>query len=233
MKFRTISIFIFVIFLSVTAMAQNHMQAGLNITLGMPQTEFKNNVDNAGIGLTGHFGYNFPNTPFILGANLGFLIYGSESRKEPFSTTIPDVTVDVTTTNSIVNGHILLRVQPQQGKFRPYLDGLIGFNYLFTSTEIQSEWDFDDDVATSTNQDDFTSSLGGGAGIMYRVHEGVNASDEPYEVFIDFGVRYLNGGNAKYLKEGSITREDGKVHYYLNESTTDLVTYRLGVSVNF
>ncbi|HPG40617.1 MAG TPA: outer membrane beta-barrel protein [bacterium] len=218
----------------VSVFSQTRFQGGLNLLIGAPQSEFKENVDNVGIGLGGHFGYNIPQSPFILGGSLGFLIYGSDTREEPFSPTIPDVWVDVTTTNSIFQGHLMLRVQPQEGTLRPYLDGLFGFSYLSTTTEVKDQgWDDDDNIASSTNQDDFTSSYGGGGGLMIKVYEGVNQNDSPYTIFVDLGVRYLVGGNAEYLKEGSIEIKNGKVYYDLSESTTDLMIYQIGAAINF
>lgn len=231
---RSIFFVVLLLLTVVSAFSQTRFQSGLNILVGVPQTEFKENVDNVGIGLSGFFGYNIPQSPFILGGSLGFMIYGSETREEPFSTTIPDVWVDVTTTNSIFNGHLMVRVQPQEGTLRPYLDGLLGFSYLSTSTEIEDQgWDDDDNIASSTNQDDFTSSYGGGGGLMIKVYEGVNQNDSPYTIFVDLGVRYLIGGNAEYLKEGSITIKNGKVYYDLNKSTTDLMIYQIGAAINF
>lgn len=128
LKIRLCTIFIFLLFLITAGFSQTKFQAGLNLKLGFPQSEFKDNVDNIGFGGAGQFGYHIPQSPFYIGANVGFIIYGSETREEPFSTTIPDVYVDVTTTNSIFNGHLLFRVQPQEGFLRPYLDGMIGFN---------------------------------------------------------------------------------------------------------
>jgi hypothetical protein len=52
-------------------------------------------------------------------------------------------------------------------------------------------------------------------------------------VLVDFGVRSLKGGEAEYLKEGSITRQNGKVRYEAFKSETDMVTYHLGVSFDF
>ena len=47
----------------------------------------------------------------MIGADLAFMIYGSETRQEPFSLTIPDVTVEVETSNNIVLLHALARLQ--------------------------------------------------------------------------------------------------------------------------
>lgn len=80
----------------------------LNFYLGLPQGEFKQNVDRLGFGLNGDYLYRpSPIYPFSIGFNLGFSNYGSLTRKEPFSYTIPDVTVDVTNQNNIINYHLL------------------------------------------------------------------------------------------------------------------------------
>ena len=71
----------------------NAQQAGLNFSLAFPQGEFGEQVDNIGFGLSGEFMFLSPkpHAPFGLGLNLGYYIYGMESRKEPWSLTIPDV----------------------------------------------------------------------------------------------------------------------------------------------
>jgi hypothetical protein len=236
---KWIPIFIVLVCIS-SADARVSLQAGGNFTLGYPQNEFRQNVDRVTLGGMGHFLYRIPNTAFSLGAGLGFLIYGRDTREEAFSQTIPDVHVDVTTTNSIFMGHLLLRIQPARGPVRPYIDGLFGFSYLSTETSIkdQDHWndDEDDEIASTTNYDDFASRFGFGGGLMIRVYHvpKEKAELENLEsVFIDLGVRMMRGGQAEYLKEGSILIEDSNVKYDVSRSTTDLLTVHLGVSFNF
>ena len=227
-------IFLF-LFTSAGAQAQSIFQFGGALALGFPQGEFKENVDNGGIGGNLHFNYRFPQSPLSIGASITFLIYGSERREEPFSTTIPDVWVDVTTTNNLVMAHLLFRLQPRRGAVLPYLDGLFGLNYLWTETRIEDQDDFED-VASSTNFRDATFGYGGGGGLMFRVWQQRKRElrgEGPEAIFIDAGVRYLKGGKAEYLKKGSIRRENGSVLYDVNESTTDILTFRIGAVVNF
>jgi len=42
----------------------------------------------------------------------------------------------------------------------------------------------------------------------------------------------MRGSEADYLREGSITIDDGRVEYDVRRSRTDLLVYRLGVSFN-
>jgi hypothetical protein len=220
---------------TLAGIGQSRFYAGGHLTLGLPQNTFKENVEDNGFGLTGYFGYRLPGSPFIIGGTGGFLIYGSETREEPFSTTIPDVMVDVTTTNSIILGHLLFRVQPPAGKVLPYAEGLLGFTYLTTDTRIEDQGD-NEEIATSKNFDDITFSYGIGGGLMipvYRPSREKAEKDGLFGVFIDINIRYLRGGEAEYLKEGSIRRSGGVVTFDITESRTDLVTVHLGVSFAF
>jgi len=215
--------------------AQSPFQAGINFSPGFPQDEFNENVDNIGLGLSGHLCYNIPRSLIFAGASFGFLIYGRETRKEPLSTTIPDVVVNVETTNNILLGHLLLRVQPpmQYGIIKPYVEGLFGFNYLWTETKVK-DWDWDEDVISSKNYDDAAMSYGGGAGLMIQVYQGrKKESEDLYAININLGFRYLFGGEAEYLKKGDIRREDGNVTYSRSKSTTDLLNVNIGIVFNF
>jgi hypothetical protein len=218
--------------------AQVPMQAGANFTLGFPQNEFRKNVDNVTLGGSGYFLCRILSTAFSVGGGLGFLVYGQDTREEVFSQTIPDVYVDVTTTNSILMGHLLLRIQPVQGPVCPYIDGLFGFSYLSTRTSIkdQDDWDDEDEIASTTNYEDFASRYGFGGGFMigvYRVPEEKSEVESLESVCIDLGVQYMHGGEAEYLMEGSIEIEDSNIIYDVRKSTTDLITVHIGVAFNF
>lgn len=212
--------------------AQTHFQAAINFTLAIPQNEFKDNVDQTGLGGSGYFTYKLPEVPLSVGLSLGFIIYGSETREEPFSSTIPDVLVDVTTRNYIFMCHLLFRLQPPEGNLRPYLDGLIGFNYLWTETGIYDQSSLGhSEIASSVHLDDFVISYGAGGGVMIRVYE--HEAKMPFSIYIELGARYLKGGKAEYMKEGSISQENGDVIYEISQSTTDLITAHIGVSFAF
>lgn len=209
-------------------------QGGVGLMLGLPQGEFGDNVD-AGGGIKGHFGVHMGDMPLMFGAELGYLIYGSETRTVPFSLTIPDVMVDVETNNNIFLGHLLLRLQSPQGKIRPYADGLLGFNYLFTKTSVKDrdDHDEDDDIASSTNFDDTAFSYGLGGGLMYQVYASENVNGSSSKIFVDIGARYLIGSKAEYLEEGAIDRNDnGTIKIHPTSSKTDLFTIYLGVTIS-
>lgn len=227
MKAKLFFTFLFFGFISLNSFSQS---AGLNFTLGFPMGEFKDNVDRLGFGIAGHFLLITPKPgqPFGIGLNAGFINYGNETRREPFSYTIPDVFVDVERSNNLVNFHLLFQIASHKGRIRPYLEGLFGGSYLFTETSIKSQ-DYSE-VASSTNLEDFAWSYGGGAGIMIQI---TNEDEEGTSIFLDIKSRYLMGTEAEYLKEGSIEIIDSQVYYDITRSKTDLLSAHLGVIAFF
>jgi hypothetical protein len=218
-------------FAPATAAFAQSWQGGLDLLIGSPQGEFRKNVDNVGFGLAGNAGYAPEGTPIMLGLEFGFMNYGSSDRREAFSTTIPDVFVKVSTTNNFILGHAILRIQPNTGVFRPYLQGMIGFNYLFTETKIENINVIGQEVASSNNISDGAFSYGGGAGLMFLVYSMDDGKVK--DLFVDLGARYVFGGEAEYLKEGSIRNVNGRVVYDILKSRTDLLVVQAGVSVRF
>ena len=69
--------------------------------------------------------------------------------------------------------------------------------------------------------------------LVHRKKQPQGEGPKQIEVLIDFCVCYLFGGEATYLKKGSITRENGAVSIDPLRSRTDLLTYQLGVVFTF
>jgi len=235
-----LTIFVTTVFGLANLQAQE-FQFGLDFQVGAPQNEFKDQLDDRlGIGLGGFFGYRFGNTPVMLGADLGFMNFGTETRQEPWSTTIPDATVNVENSYNLVHGDLLLRIIPPERAFRPFIDGLFGFNYFFTETKIRDRGstDPDDTIASDTNFRDTAMSYGFGGGFQLRIYSDDGSGNNndiqtPYNVYLHFLGRYMYGREAEYLREGSIIRENGTVTYDVMQSTTDLLHFRVGVTVGF
>lgn len=237
LKKQFVTVLVVCFLFTSTIFAQGPFQVGINFTTGIPQNEFADNVDNTGFGGSARFLYNLPSSALSVGATVGFLVYGTDTRNEQLSPNIPEVTVDVNTSNNIFMSHVLLRLQsPRRAFVKPYLIGMFGFNYLFTETTIKDEddWGDDDDNYSSTNFDDITFSYGGGGGLAIKVYDGYGKNSSGLDaVNIDIGLRFIAGGEAEYLKKGDILRDDGNIKYNTNKSTTDLLTIHVGVSFDF
>jgi hypothetical protein len=203
-------------------------QFGIDFSSVFPVGEFRDNVDSNGYGVGGNFLVGLGRRPFYVGVDAGFVTYGSETRDQPLIPSIPEVDLEVRTTNNIALTHFLFRAQPRSGAVRPYADALIGFKYLYTRTTINSDID-DEAIASTTNLNDITFSYGFGGGVQVRLASLGGSGD----ISLDTKVRYLRGSEAEYLKEGSIRRENGNVFFDVLSSRTDVVSFQIGVTFRF
>lgn len=227
------------IVLTMNARAQE-FHFDLDFNVGVPQGEFSDEIDRLGWGLGLMGGYKIPETPLMVGLDFGFMNFGIETRTEPLSTTIPDITVEVENSYNLVNGNLLFRLSGPSSTFRPYIDGLFGFNYFFTQTVLRERGAFsEEDIIRDTNFDDVSLSYGFGTGANLRVYNGAN-QDRATEsdislrsVYLNAGVRYMFGREAEYLQEGSISRNNGNVAYDVTQSETDLLYFKFGVNFTF
>ncbi len=223
--------------------AQN-ARLDIGFAVASPRGEFDEHVNGSGYGL--NLGAHFaPVEYFSIGAAGGFFVYGDKTTHRPFSTTIPEVTVEVNTTNNLANFHATMQLIAPVKYVKPYIEGRFGLNYLWTQTSIRDESD-SEDIASSTNFDDAALSYGAGAGLYIQLWECPNTrargnrrghgscgAGKAQRVFLDFKALYLRGGTAEYMKEESIYVESGTVYYLVDKSATDLMQYSLGVGIEF
>jgi hypothetical protein len=207
------------------------IQVGIDFATLIPRGKFKENVNNNGYGIGGQFAVRVAGSPILIGADAGFTNYGSEKRRELLSPTIPDIELEVRTNNNIAWTHFMLRAQPRDGSVRPYVDGLVGFKYLFTDTEITSEFN-DEPIASTKNLSDLTFSYGFGGGVQIRLAD-LGRSGSGRQILFDTKLRYLRGSRADYLKKGSIRRENGTVSFDVLTSRTDVLALQVGVTFRF
>jgi hypothetical protein len=215
--------------------AQTNFTGGIHFNAGFPQKELKDHIGQNAYGLGGQIFYSPHNSPFAVGLELGWMNYGTETRSEPFSPSIPDVTVDVETSNNIAQAFFILRGMVPSGPIQLYADGLIGLNYMFTETSIRDQDETFKEVVSSTNRDDAAFSYGVGGGVMISLYNRKAGpfGKKAFQVLLDGGVRYIYGGEAEYLKKGSITRVDDQVIYDSIISKTDMVRLHAGVMFRF
>lgn len=212
---------------------------GMDLNLGTPLSGFANTMDRAGFGATFQGGYQLRNQPVMLGLDLGFLNFGRDRRNESFSLTIPDATVLVENTYNLIHSSFVLRLVPPAGEIRPYFEGAIGFNYLYTETTIENTDSYlEEPIARSTNFDDFAFSYGVGAGLLIELHsypviDILEGTTRIERIMLNLMGRYKAGGTAEYLKKGSITVQNGQAFYDVSRSKTDLFYYTVGVLFMF
>lgn len=219
-----------------TANAQVRPEVSVGLLLGLPSGDFGDNVSDTGIGVVFTGGIQLPQSPVLLGVELGYLVYGRTRRSEAFNTATPDIRVNVVTSNNIFQGNFFLRLQPMTGKVRPYIDGLVGFKYLFTETVAKNTSDWTR-IAYDVNFDDSSLTYGIGVGAVIalwdRESEPDPVSKHPIGVHLDFGLRYLLGTEAEYLKEGSIQVVGNQATFQPEQSRTDMIHPHFRIRVSF
>lgn len=201
-------------------------QAGIpiNLQIGLPQGEFKENVSAAvGFGAAGIFPIT---TEFGIRAGLDLQIYGNETRRVPLGGgALGLINVDVTTTNAIFGGSIGAQLGLPSDRPKPYLGGMIGFSNFNTTSRVEGSNSDNQPFASSTNLSDnaFSRHVLGG---LYLPMSGGN-------VLIDLGARYTwNGEAVRYLTPGDVSENaGGDVVLSPNETRADLLTITLGVTV--
>ena len=233
-KISCIVVWVALLLISTSSVNAEIADIGLNFTLMSPQGNFGDTVDRNGYGVSFEGVYYPPVSPIGFGLELGFINYGSEDRKEPLSSTIPDLRVRVDNDNNIFAGNILFRYKTEVPVIRPYIDGIVGIKYLYTRTSVSSDPN-GVRVLSSNNYDDIAFSYGVGGGFMVPLYRYQNIAKQKgsVEFFLDFKVRYMIGEEADYLKEGSIIRSGGDVSYDVFRSKTDMLLFHLGIAISF
>lgn len=200
---------------------------GISFNYGQPTGEFGDYV-NQGFGLDGFYRFALDRHGIVsLRAGGQWLLYGRETRRVPFSSTVGNlVMVDVNTSNNILNFGGGLELAAPTPVIRPYVFGQLGAGYFYTESSVEGS-DDNTPFARTTNYRDwvFARQLGGGIQIpLGRSRSGTG-------VHLDLGATYNINGEARYLREGSI-REVGPGQYEFDpvRSEANLVTWRLGIS---
>ncbi|MFN1834661.1 hypothetical protein AB2B38_005310 [Balneola sp. MJW-20] len=203
------------------------VEFGAGLSYGIPMGDFSDALESDPVG--GNFYVTFPagKLPFDIGVELGIMTYGDDSRKENFNSQIPDVQVEVFRSYNIMTGNLLVRYQIDAGRITPYIDGLAGFNYMFTKTSVRQS-DNTAALASSVNRDDAALNYGGGLGVKFDVFKIANK-----QVRMNINGRYLFSDEITYLNDGELIVQNGTVAENTTTSDTDLIVVNVGLSVSF
>jgi len=207
----------------------------LYLNLGFPQNDFKNNVDRIFLGGGFSFAVRLGKSPFKLGLDTAILNYGHNKRYETL-VNIPDLELKVVNSYNILQFLVFLRYEiPGSKNFHLYLEGLTGFNYLWTGTSLKNHQNYDE-IIGSINLDDTAFAWGGGAGALIKlatIYDQKNRKNPILNIYININTRYIFSSKAEYMKKDSILIENDELTYLIYESKTDLLTSHLGIVVTF
>ena len=186
--------------------------------------------DNIGFGYGASAAYMFRLDRagvLSLRTDLALVDYGHESMRVPLSPTIGGrIQVKVVTSNYIVPVSIGPQLMWPTGAVRPYVTAGVGGQFFFTDSRIDGT-DGDSNLLRTTNQSDQTAMwvAGGGIYVPLTNRSGVNTS-------LDFGVQFIGGGRAQYLRPGSIEDlPNSQIRITPLESETRMTLVRIGVRI--
>ncbi len=198
---------------------------GVNLIVGDPVGEFD---DFVGTGVGAEFFGRLPLDPLgvlSLRGDLGFLVYGYESKRVCFEGVGCRINARLQTTNNIAFGGIGPELALPMRGARPYVHAFMGFAYFNTSSSLEDLWGNDADFTTE-NFGDGTFSWGVGGGLELSLKRGRVPID------LNLGVRFHDNGRVEYLTKGDIVdNADGSVTLYPILSEANLMTYRFGISI--
>lgn len=200
--------------------------AGLHLVGAIPTGEFKDYIDGGfGVGLEAALPIP-AGSWFALRADLGWVVYGSETQRICFPG--PGgcrVRLDLETTNSILYVQAGPQLMPPSGSVRPYVNASGGFAYFSTTSSLEGRNE-EEPFASDTNQDDATLAWSAGGGVLVALSRGRTP------ISLNLGAQYHGNGSAEYLKEGDIIdNPDGTITINPTRSETNFVSVRLGVTV--
>lgn len=230
-----------------TASAQLHdpgeMRADVHVTVGIPQGELADGIDDNAFGIGLLLGGRVPGLPLILGSEVGFMNYGTDSRLSIHETVLdggidPDLSfpveaMSVNVAKNVLLGHFVVRLQPTEGIFLPYIDALAGVKSFLTRVNVDSDIIvFRGGLSQDSWISDMAFSYGVGGGIELALYEYDSGwREKPARMSLYGGVRYLFGTKAQYVGDGSFSEIDGRLFFDTVESRTDLLIPHFGIRV--
>jgi opacity protein-like surface antigen len=219
----------FILGLALPAAAQEpgttRFTVGGSFIISQPREEFRLNVGN-GYGGNGTMLYHLLRSGLVnLRVDFSGAQYDSETIAVPLSPTIGGrILVDVTTRNSILTLSVGPELAKPTGRIRPYVNVAASRLFFRTTSSVQGVDDDNGDFADTTNHSDGTGAWVYGGGLRFPL----GRVSSP--LTLDLGIRYHRGGEASYLKEGSILdAPDGSIAIFPLTSRTPFLMYTFGV----
>lgn len=175
---------------------KNRIQAGIHLQVTEPKGEFAKNTGNGfGVNFTG-VGRLDPNGLVNIRTDLGFLTYGSTTRRIDFAGTGGLVKLDLKTTSNIFTFVAGPQLGGTVGPVSPYVAAVGGFSVFWTESSVEgSSNNTNEPFASTTNARDAVLAYGGAAGATVRVYNGARP------IRFDFGARYLRHDDVRYLNQ--------------------------------
>lgn len=203
-----------------------NLQMGGAFHIGVPLDDFRDNLDQVGVGAGGFFLVNVNDSPLYAGFDLSGMAFESEDLRYEANIGGFLKEYELRTASSAFLGHLLLRFQPDVNfPIKPYFDGMIGFKNLFTRTTL-TDRDIGETIDSGNDQRDWAFSYGGAFGVQIAFSQAAN-------LVLDLRCAYLQGTNASYLvraQDGVVNVNDPIDAFEERTSSTTLLIPQIGIT---
>jgi hypothetical protein len=187
-----------------------------SLNLGIPMYSFDETSSSTPFGINFNIIHQ-PTTriPILFGGGLAYLHAGGNrvDRLLTADITAGNILIDQLSiplefrmNNHIINGHGLVRFQAPGKYFKPYIDLVGGFNYLWTGTAVYDRsperfFATEDNglITRKTQESSLTWAAGFGAGAFIYLSS---------DLFLNINATYMGGGWAKYYDRNQISNWD-------------------------
>lgn len=198
---------------------------GGTIGMSVPLGEFHDTWGHDMFTVGGHVAFPHRLIPLSAGFAFDYSQMGNEHSTVPVSDPAFTATEgDMTIRAKVLSYHALLRFSPLNGKFRPYVDGLLGARQFTTVSKVSVDG-LEQPVSFERNANDLAFSTGWAAGLMVGLGK---------IAYVEARVERFHSGNASYVDPASIAVDQhGNVSYNTLESRTDVVNVLFGIGLRF
>lgn len=171
-----------------------------------------------GIGWRIALGIGYDQIPLTVGLDFQSAYFAESSSRDVLRVGSAALEFDQSRSDSVLFLDVFARLQPPFWQLRPFLEGVVGPKRLRTDYAVM--FVNGSGTADETTNDDWTYTLGLGAGLDLRLGE---------RLWLTAGVRHLAGGRAAYSHAVGPT-SDAVVHHDTSTTTT---TFSLGLIGRF
>lgn len=187
-------------------------------------------ANNIGFGYGGSANYVFRlDAAGVAGLRIGgsFADYGRESMRVPLSYSIGGrILADVHTDNTIGTLTIGPEIMFPEGWIRPYATAGVGVIWFATTSSVDGIDNSGSSNFATRNYSDGTPTWMVGTGVH------IPLARRTTSILLDMGVDYFYGGEANYLRKGSIVDlPNGQIQIFPLRSETRFLNVTLGVRV--
>lgn len=237
---------------------QHRFLAGFSLAFGLPQAEFRNNLNAIGIGADAMFAWqSSTRLPVALGFDVGYMAYALHTQRQTLYAEVKsgntvvstlEIPLRVETASTIVDPQCFLRFIAPTKKIVPFVDAIVGFSYFRTGTSIYDEstrrqlsTEENGLISRDKNLDDWTLHYGCALGLQYEIKS---------TFAVHLRCAYLFGGEAQYYSgkqteswdiqltttpsdPNNLSAGDLDVNATPYESRTDMVSIKAGITLLF